>query len=49
MSELRDRMSQDLQLAGLGHKGTDKVYLRAVPQLAGFYMRASGMTRSVMT
>ena len=38
MSELKDRMIQDLKLAGLGERGTDKVYLRAVRQLAGFYM-----------
>ena len=38
MSELRDRMIQDLKLAGLGERGTDKVYLRAVRQLAGYYM-----------
>ena len=38
MSELSKRMSQDLKLAGLGDKGTDKIYLRAVRQLAGYYM-----------
>jgi len=38
MSELRDRMIQDLKLAGLSERGTDKVYLRAVHQLAGYYM-----------
>ena len=38
MSELRDRMSRDLKLAGLSEGGTDKVYLRAVRQLAGYYM-----------
>ena len=38
MSELKDRMIQDLKLAGLDKTGTDKVYLRAVRQLAGYYM-----------
>ncbi len=38
MSELRNRMIQDLKLAGLSERGTDKVYLRAVRQLAGYYM-----------
>jgi hypothetical protein len=38
MSELKDRMIQDLKLAGLDKTGTDKVYLRAVCQLAGYYM-----------
>ena len=38
MSELKDRMIQDLKLAGLDKSGTDKVYLRAVRQLAGYYM-----------
>ena len=38
MSELRNRMIQDLNLAGLCERGTDKVYLRAVRQLAGYYM-----------
>jgi integrase/recombinase XerD len=37
MSELRDRMIQDLKLAGL-KKGTAGVYLRAVRQLAAYYM-----------
>jgi hypothetical protein len=31
-------MIQDLKLAGLSGRGTDKVYLRAVRQLAGYYM-----------
>ena len=38
MSELKDRMIQDLKLAGLDKSGTDKVYLRAVYQLAAYYM-----------
>jgi hypothetical protein len=38
MSKLRNRMIQDLKLAGLDKSGTDKVYLRAVRQLAGYYM-----------
>ena len=38
MSDLRNRMIQDLKLAGLSERGTDKVYLRAVRQLAGYYM-----------
>jgi integrase/recombinase XerD len=38
MSKLKDRMIQDLRLAGLDKSGTDKVYLRAVRQLAGYYM-----------
>jgi hypothetical protein len=38
MSDLKDRMIQDLKLAGLDKTGTDKVYLRAVRQLAGYYM-----------
>ena len=37
MSELRNRMIQDLKLAGL-NAGTAKVYLRAVRQLAAYYM-----------
>ena len=37
MSELRNRMVQDLKLAGLD-PGTQRVYLRAVRQLAGYYM-----------
>ena len=37
MSELRDRMIQDLKLAGLVD-GTQQVYLRAVHQLAAYYM-----------
>ena len=36
MSELRDRMIQDLKLAGL-KEGTTRVYLRAVRQLTAFY------------
>lgn len=39
MSELRNRMIQDLRLAGLKH-GTADVYLRAVRQLAAYYMTA---------
>jgi integrase/recombinase XerD len=38
MSELKDRMIQDLKLAGLDKTGTDKVYLRSVRQLSGYYM-----------
>ena len=38
MSELRNRMIQDLKLDGLSERGTDTVYLRAVRQLAGYYM-----------
>jgi integrase/recombinase XerD len=38
MSELRERMSRDLKLAGLDERGTDQVYLRAVRQLAAYYM-----------
>ena len=37
MSELRDRMIQDLKLAGLV-EGTRREYLRAVRQLAAYYM-----------
>lgn len=37
MSELRNRMIQDLKLAGL-REGTVQVYLRAVHQLAAYYM-----------
>ncbi len=37
MSELRNRMTQDLKLAGLVD-GTQEVYLRAVRQLAAYYM-----------
>ena len=37
MSELRNRMIQDLKLAGLVD-GTRRVYLRAVRQLAAYYM-----------
>ena len=36
MSELRNRMLQDLQLAGLV-EGTRRLYLRAVEQLATYY------------
>jgi integrase/recombinase XerD len=36
MSELRNRMIQDLKLAGL-KEGTARVYLRAVRQLAVYY------------
>ena len=39
MSELRDRMIQDLKLAGLVD-GTQREYLRAVRQLAAYYMLA---------
>ncbi len=37
MSELRDRMIQDLKLAAL-REGTVEVYLRAVRQLTAYYM-----------
>jgi hypothetical protein len=37
MSELRNRMIQDLKLAGLV-EGTQREYVRAVYQLAGYYM-----------
>ena len=37
MSELRNRMIQDLKLAGLV-EGTSEAYLRAVRQLAAYYM-----------
>jgi hypothetical protein len=35
-------MIQDLKLAGLDKSGTDKVCLRAVRQLAGYYMLPPG-------
>jgi len=37
MSKLRNRMIQDMQLAGLV-EGTKREYLRAVRQLAAYYM-----------
>ena len=37
MSELRNRMIQDMKLAGLV-EGTSREYLRAVRQLAAYYM-----------
>ena len=37
MSELRNRMIQDIKLAGLV-EGTRREYLRAVRQLAAYYM-----------
>jgi integrase/recombinase XerD len=37
MSELRNRMIQDMKLAGLV-EGTSQGYLRAVRQLAAYYM-----------
>lgn len=37
MSELRDRMIQDMHLAGLV-EGTRREYLRAVRQLTAYYM-----------
>jgi hypothetical protein len=37
MSKLRDRMKQDMRLAGLV-EGTQDQYLRAVRQLAAYYM-----------
>ena len=39
MSELRNRMIQDMKLAGLV-EGTAREYLRAVRQLAAYYMVA---------
>ena len=40
MSELRDRMIDDLKLAGLDLSGTGEIYLRAVRHLATYYMTA---------
>ncbi len=37
MSDLSDRMNRDLLLAGLG-QGTRQLYVRAVRQLAAYYM-----------
>ncbi len=37
MSELRNRMIQDMRLAGLT-EGSQRAYLRAAHQLAGYYM-----------
>jgi integrase/recombinase XerD len=37
MSKLSDRMTRDMQLAGLV-KGTQREYVRAVRQLAAYYM-----------
>ena len=37
MSELRNRMIQDMQLAGLV-QGTQREYVRAVRQLAAYYL-----------
>lgn len=37
MSELRNRMIEDMKLAGLV-EGTSQAYLRAVRQLAAYYM-----------
>ncbi len=37
MSDLSNRMARDLHLAGLG-QGTQQLYVRAVRQLAAFYM-----------
>jgi hypothetical protein len=37
ISELRDRMTRDMQLAGLV-EGSRREYLRAVRQLAAYYM-----------
>jgi integrase/recombinase XerD len=39
MSELRNRMLQDLRLAGLT-EGTRRVYVRAVEQLATYFWRS---------
>ncbi len=44
MSELRDRMTEDLRLAGLVD-GTARLYLRAVHQLAGYYMTSPDQLR----
>jgi hypothetical protein len=41
MSELRNRMIQDLKLAGLVER-TREAYLRAVRQLAAYYMISPG-------
>ena len=40
MSDLRERMVDDLKLAGLDESGTGEVYLRAVRHLATYYMVA---------
>ncbi len=37
MSQLSNRMTRDLQLAGLG-QGTQQLYLRAVRQLTAYYL-----------
>ena len=37
MSELRNRMIQDLKLAGLV-EGTSRLYVRAVRQLTAYYL-----------
>jgi integrase/recombinase XerD len=37
MSDLRNRLIRDLHLAGLG-QGTQQLYVRAVRQLAAYYM-----------
>ena len=37
MTELRERLSRDLRLAGLD-EGTQQAYLRSVRQLAAYYM-----------
>lgn len=37
MSKLRKRMIQDMELAGLA-EGTRRIYVRAVRQLAGYYL-----------
>jgi len=39
MSKLRNRMTRDMQLAGLAEL-TQREYLRAVRQLAAYYMVA---------
>ncbi len=44
MSELRDRMTEDLRLAGLVD-GTARLYLRAVEQLARYYMTSPNQLR----
>ena len=45
MSELRNRMIQDMKLAGLV-EGTAREYLRAVRQLAAYYMISTRRTGS---
>ena len=44
MSELRERMIEDLRLAGL-RDGTARLYVRAVEQLARYYMTSPDQLR----